>query len=279
MRTFTSAVLGLLAVLLAAAAFGGAWLNANVVSEDGFAALGEPLAEDEALQGSLASDLSARATESVDLPAPLAGLVAPVITSAVEGIQALPEYPQAWNDTLRRSHALTFDDDGDGGGVTLDVAPLVALVTGTVGGELSVDVPDPGQVPVEIGGAGQAELVNNVQRAGEAWPVLALAAGVAGILALLVARRRTTTFALMGLGVALAGAVLWLAAGILQERVAAQQFGSAVASAFAEAFTGEAAESLRTWTIGLMIGGAAALVAGLLARAVRGSRRQAALRR
>ena len=271
MRTFASAVFGLLAVLLAAAAFGGAWLNTNVVSEDGFAALGEPLAEDDALQRELAADLSARATESVDLPGPLAGLVAPVVTSAVEGIQSLPEYPQAWNETLRRSHALTFSDAD--GGVTLDVAPLVSLVTGTVGGELDVDVPEPGQVPVEIGGAGHAELVKNVQRAGEAWPVLALAAGVAGILALLVARRRSTTFALMGLGVALAGAVLWLAAGILPERVAAQPLSSAVASAFAEAFAGQVAQSLRTWTIGLMLGGAAALVAGLLARVVRGSRR------
>lgn len=276
MRTFASAVFGLLAVLLAAAAFTGAWLNTNVASEDGFAALGQPLAEDAELQQELAAALSTRAAESVDLPGPLAGMVEPLITSAVEGVQALPEYPQAWSETLRRSHALTFAEDGGSaaeGTLTLDVAPLVSLVTGSVGGELNVDVPAPEQVPVEVNAAGRAQLLANVQRAGEAWPVLALAAGVAGILALLIARRRSTAFALMGLGVALAGAVLWLAAGMFPERVAAQQFGSALASSFAEAFAGQVAESLRTWTVYLMLGGAAALVAGLLARAVRGSRR------
>ncbi|MCC3277844.1 hypothetical protein LJ754_01530 [Arthrobacter sp. zg-Y40] len=276
MRTFASAVFGLLAVLLTAAAFTGAWLNTNVASEDGFAALGEPLAEDAQLQQELAAAISARAAESVDLPGPLAGMVEPLVTSAVEGVQALPEYPQAWNETLRRSHALTFAENGGSaaeGTLTLDVAPLVSLVTGSVGGELNVDVPAPEQVPVEVSAAGRAQLLANVQRAGEAWPVLALAAGVAGILALLIARRRSTTFALIGLGVALAGAVLWLAAGMFPDRVAAQQFGSAVASSFAEAFAGQVTDSMRTWTIGLMLAGAAALVVGLLARVVRGSRR------
>ncbi|MCC9203718.1 hypothetical protein [Arthrobacter sp. zg-Y769] len=275
MRTFVSAVLGLLAVLLAVAAFCGAWLNTNVVSESGFVSLGEPLAQDEGFQRELASSLSAEAAGSVDVPAPLAGLVEPLITSAVEQVQTLPEYPEAWNETLRRSHALTFGDaaGGTAAALTLDVAPLVGLVTGSVGGELGVTVPAAEQVPVEIGGAGHAELIRNAERAGEAWPMLALAAAVAGLLALLAARRRTTAFALMGLGAALAGGVLWLAAGMVPGQVSAQQFGSPVASAFAEAFAGQAAASLRTWTIGLMLAGAAAFVAGMLARVLAGSRR------
>ncbi|MCQ1952684.1 hypothetical protein [Arthrobacter sp. zg-Y238] len=275
MRTFVSAVFGLLAVLLTAAAFCGAWLNTNVVSENGFAALGESLARDETFQQELATALSAEAVGAVDVPAPLASVVEPLIISAVEQVQTLPEYPQAWSETLRRSHALTFGDaaEGTGAALTLDVAPLVALVTGSVGDELSVDVPAVEQVPVEIGGAGHAELLQNAERAGEAWPVLALAAAVAGLLALLAARRRSTTFALIGLGVALAGGVLWLGAGMLPGQVSAQQFSSPVASAFAEAFAGEAAASLRTWTIGLMLAGAAAFVAGMLARVLAGSRR------
>ncbi|MCQ1999374.1 hypothetical protein [Arthrobacter zhaoxinii] len=266
MRTFVSAVFGLLAVLLAAAAFCGAWLNTNVVSENGFASLGEPLARDESLQDELAVSLSDAV--SAEVPAPLAGLVGPLITSAVEQVQSLPEYPEAWSETLRRSHALTFGNAAEGAGsaVTLDVAPLVGLVTGSVGGELGTSVPAPEQVPVEIGGAGHADLISNVQRAGEAWPLLALAAAVAGLLALIAARRRSTTFALLGVGVALAGAVLWLAAGMLPGIVSAQQVGSAVASAFAEAFAGQAADSFRTWTVGLMLAGAGVFVAGLLAR-------------
>ncbi|WP_146361230.1 hypothetical protein [Arthrobacter yangruifuii] len=275
MRTIASFVFGLLAVLLASAAFCGAWLTTNVVSESGFAALGEPLAEDEAFQRELASALSAQVTDSVDVPAPLAGVVGPLITSAVEQVQSLPQYPQAWNDTLHRSYALTFSDTADSSGtpLTLDVGPLVDLVTGKVGGDLSVELPAAGQVPVEIGSAGHAELVRNAERAAEAWPMAAVAAAVAALLALLAARRRSTTFALLGLGTALAGGVLWLAAGMLPGQVSAQQLGSPVASAFAEAFAGQAAASLQTWTIGLMLGGAAACVAGLLARVLRGSRR------
>ncbi|MCC9146348.1 MULTISPECIES: hypothetical protein [unclassified Arthrobacter] len=273
MRNFASVVFGLLAVLLAAAAFCGAWLNTNVVSETGFAALGEPLAQDESLQGELATSLSGAV--SVDVPAPLAGLVGPLITTAVEQVQSLPEYPEAWSETLRRSHALTFGNaaEGTGSAVTLDVAPLVGLVTGSVGGELGASVPAPEQVPVEIGGAGQADLISNVQRAGEAWPLLALAAAVAGLLALIAARRRSTTFAMLGLGVAVAGGVLWLGAGLVPVRLVAQQLGSPVASAFAEAFAGQAIGSLRSWTVGLILAGAAAFVVGMLARFLRGSRR------
>ena len=273
MRTFVSAVLGLVAVVLAAGAFCGAWLNTNVVSEDGFAALGEPLAEDASFQQELAIGLAEEATAAVNLPEQLAGFVQPAITSAVEGVQALPDYPQAWNESLHHSHALTFQDAGGSGEVMLDVGPLVGLVTGTVGSDLGADIPAPEQVTVQVGGTGHPELIRNLQRAGEAWPVLGLAAAAAGILALLVARRRSTTFALMGLGVLAAGAGLWLAAGMVPDRVAEQASGSSIGPAFARAFASEAAANLQSWTLGLMVGGAAVLVVGLLARVLRGSRR------
>lgn len=276
MRTLASAILGLLAVLLTAAAFCGAWLNTNVVTESGFAALGAPLAEDETFQRELASSLATEAAASADVPEPLAELVTPLITSAVENVQALPDYPEAWNESLRRSHALTFSSENGGepsGNLTLDVAPLVGLVTETVGSELNVDVPAPEQVPVQIGGAGHPELLRNAERAGGAWPVLALAAAAAAVLALLTARRRSTTLALMGLGAALAGAVLWFGARMVPELVSSQQFSSPVGSAFANAFAGEAAASLSAWTLALMLAGAAVFVVGLLARALGGSRR------
>ncbi|MCC3294937.1 hypothetical protein LJ756_09905 [Arthrobacter sp. zg-Y411] len=276
MRTLASAILGLLAVLLTAAAFCGAWLNTNVVTESGFVALGAPLAEDEAFQRELASSLATEAAASADVPEPLADLVTPVITSAVENVQALPDYPEAWSESLRRSHVLTFSAENGGqpsGNLTLDVAPLVGLVTETVGSELNVDVPAPEQVPVQIGGAGHPDLLRNVERAGEAWPVLALAAAAAAILALLTARRRSTTFALMGLGAALAGAVLWFGAERIPEQVSAQQFNSPVASAFANAFAEQAAASLSAWTVALMLAGAAVFVAGLLLRGLSAARR------
>lgn len=276
MRTFASAILGLLAVLLAVAAFCGAWLNTNVVSEQGFAALGAPLAEDEGFQQELASALATEAATAVNVPQQLSGLVQPVITAAVERVQTLPDYPEAWNESLRRSHTLTFaaGDGGEPSGtLTLDVAPLVGLVTGSVGSELNVDIPAPEQVPVQIGGGSHPEVIRSVERAGGAWPVLALASAAAGILALLAARRRSTAFALMGLGTALAGALLWFGAGRLPDQVAARPLNSPVASAFAEAFTGQAAESLAAWTVVLMLAGAAVLVVGLLGRVLGGSRR------
>ncbi|WAP52634.1 hypothetical protein OL239_05270 [Arthrobacter sp. ATA002] len=267
MRAFGSAILGLVAILLAAAAFCSAWLEENVVSDSGFTALGQPLGTDAAFQQTLSEAIGRQASDSLQVPSAIAPFVEPVITGAVQGVQSLPEYPQAWEETLSRSHALTFDG---GGGVTLDVAPLVGLVTNAVGSETGIEVAAPESSPVPLTGADRRDAVDLLVRAGGAWPYLALGAAAAAVLSLLVARSRTAALAWLGLGALLAGGLLWIGAGSLPALAERPAYGSAVAETFAAAFSVEAAASLQAWTVPFLLGAAVLLVLGLVARSLRG---------
>ena len=105
------------------------------MQEDGFVALAAPLGKNPAFQKRLAT----AAVNSIDtggaIPAQLAELVRPVLESAATSLTGLPGYPAAWEETLRKSHRLNFADPaslppeaGSSTSLTLDVAPLVALV-------------------------------------------------------------------------------------------------------------------------------------------------------
>lgn len=271
MRTFGSAILGFAAVLLAVAALCSAWVAENVVSENGFVALGQPLGADEAFQRELAEELAAQVTDSVQVPDAVASFIEPLITSAVQGVQSLPGYPQAWDETLQRSHAQTFDG---GGGVTLDLAPVVGLVTNELGSGAGVDVPAPEQSLLELGGADQRGDIQFTAKAANAWPYLALGAGIAAVLALLVARSRGAALAWMGTGALLAGGALWFAAASLPSLVERPAYTSALAETFAAAFAAEAGPSLQAWTVPFLLGAAVILVVGLLTRALGGRGRR-----
>jgi hypothetical protein len=268
MRTFGSALLGLVAVLLAVAAFCSAWLSENVVSDDGFTALGQPLGTDAAFQQNLSEAIGRQAAENLQVPDAIAGLVEPLITGAVQGVQALPEYPQAWNETLRRSHTQTFDGDGP---IALDVAPLVGLVVNAVGTETGIEVAPPETSPVPLTGEDRRQYVESLVSVAGAWPYLALGAAAAAVLALLVARSRTAAMAWLGFGTLLAGGLMWIGAGSLPALAARPAYGSAVAETFAAAFSTEAAASLQAWTIPFLLGAAVLLVVGLLARSLSGA--------
>lgn len=271
MRTFGSAILGFAAVLLAVAALCSAWLAVNVVSEKGFVSLVQPLGTDEAFQRELAEELGQQVTESVQLPDAVASFVQPLITSAVQGVQSLPGYPQAWDETLERSHTRTFDGDG---GVTLDLAPVVGLVTNELGSAAGTEVPAPEQSLLDLGSAEQREEIDFTAQAANAWPYLGLGAGIAAVLSLLVARSRTGALAWMGGGALLAGGALWLAAGSLPALAGRPAYSSALAETFAAAFAAEAGPSLQAWTLPFMVGAAVLLVLGLLVRAIGGSGRR-----
>src|SRR5919112_5878623 len=132
-RTFVSAAATVLAVLLAAVAVPAIWLDRNIVQEQGFVDLAAPLGRNPEFQQGLA----AAAIGTIDtsaVPGFLADLVRPVLENAAASLTGLPGYPAAWEETLRKSHRLSFagtdannPEAASASSLTLDVAPLVAL--------------------------------------------------------------------------------------------------------------------------------------------------------
>lgn len=278
MRTAGSAFFVLFALVLGVAALPSAWLAYNVVAEEGFVELASPLADDAEFTGALADALAEEVVTGVGLPPELADASQPVVQDVAQGLTQLPDFNHAWQESLSRSHALTFgnaeplsSEAAPSALFTLDVAPLVTLVTSEIGGQLGVDVPAPEQTVVNVGGTDRLAVVERAEAAADLWPAFAVASAAGAILGLALARRRSTTLALLGVGVLLVGAGLWLAAGFAPEMVN-QATDAEVADVFRDALVARAAADFQEWCLAVLAAGVLLAVAGVVGRLLGSSR-------
>jgi hypothetical protein len=281
LRSFLAALAVILGLLLSAAAVPAIWVDRNIVQEDGFVALAAPLGKDPDFQKRLAT----AAVSSIDtggaIPAQVAALVRPVLERVATSLTGLPEYPAAWEETLRKSHRLNFADpaslppEGDSGtSLTLDVAPLVALAAKQISSQVGVPLDAPGQTLVNIGQTNQRQLIERVSAYSPLGYSLAVGAGVAFLLALVTARRRWKVLAGMGVG-ALALSGLWtLASRWAADAVTGTASGNEMADLFKREFVAASAAGFASWTLAAAIVGAALVAAGLLLRVIGGPARR-----
>ncbi|MEE9096690.1 hypothetical protein [Pseudarthrobacter phenanthrenivorans] len=270
MRTFVSAIATVLGILLAAVAVPAIWVDRNIVQEDGFVRLAAPLGKDSEFQRKLA----AAAVGTIDtgsVPGFLSGLVQPMLEKAAESMTGLPGYPAAWEETLRRSHRLSFADpakDPQPGAspssLTLDVAPLVALGSEEISRATRLPLDPPKQTLINIGHPAQREWTERLATYAPMGYVLAIGSVVAFLLAFVAARRRWTVLLAAGFGgLALAG--LWgigLQLGSAQAQ--ATNTGNAVANMFRDEFLAAAGADFQTWITATAVAGAALAAAGIV---------------
>ena len=190
------------------------WADRNIVQEDGFVALTAPLGKDPAFQQRLATAAVDSVASGANIPDFLTALARPVLDNAAQSLTGLPGYSDAWAETLRKSHRLTFADpstlppEADGtSSLTLDVAPLVGLVAKQVSAATTLPLEAPGQVLIQIGQSDQRQLIERVTVYAPMGYAVAVGAGIAFVLAFVAARRRWTVLVGMGAGaLVLAGA-------------------------------------------------------------------------
>ncbi|MEN8581768.1 hypothetical protein ABFP37_03525 [Burkholderia sp. RS01] len=281
MRSFVAALAVILGLLLSAAAVPAIWVDRSIVQEDGFVALAAPLGKDPAFQKRLATAAVGSIDAGASLPGPVAQLVRPVLEAAAASLTGLPEYPAAWEETLRKSHRLNFADpatlppEADSAtSLTLDVAPLVALATKQISDKVGVPLEAPKQTLVNLGQSSQRQLIERVSAYSPVGYSLALGAGVAFLLALVTAQRRWKVLAVIGLGgLGLAG--LWtVASGWVSGAVASTASGNEMADLFKREFVAAAAAGFASWILAAAVAGAIFLAAGLLIRVIGGSARR-----
>ena len=251
-RTFVSAIATVLGILLAAVAVPAIWVDRNVVQEDGFVRLAAPLGKDSEFQRKLA----AAAVGTIDtgsVPGFLSGLVQPMLEKAAESLTGLPGYPAAWEETLRKSHRLSFADpagtqDGaSASSLTLDVAPLVALGSEEISRTTRLPLDPPEQTLINVGQPAQKEWTERLATYAPMGYILAIGSAVAFLLALVAARRRWTVLLAAGFGgLALAG--LWgLGSQLGTARAQATDTGNGVANMFRDEFLAAAGTDFQTW--------------------------------
>lgn len=280
MRSFVSALALILGVLLSAVALPAIWLDRNVAQEDGFVALAAPLGQDPEFQQRLA----AAAVGTIDtgpVPDALADLLRPVLEAAAESLTRLPGYPAAWEETLRKSHRLSFADPASlppeaesASSLTLDVAPLAALATKELSRTTQLPLDAPEQTLVSVGGAEQRQLIERVSGYAPLGYSVAVGAGTALILALVSARRRWTVFFAGGLG-ALAVAGVWSAGlQLARDAVLATGSGNALADLFRDEFVAAASGNFQSWVAGAAVAGGVLIAAALVIRIASPDRRR-----
>ncbi|SFT40135.1 hypothetical protein [Arthrobacter sp. ov118] len=270
MRTFVSAAAVLVGLLMAAVAVPAMWVDQNIVQEEGFVVLTAPLGKDPAFQQRLATAAVDSLASAAQIPEPLTELAQPVLDSAAQSLTGLPGYSDAWAETLRKSHLLTFADpntlppEADGtSSLTLDVAPLVGLVAKRVSEATKLPLQAPGQVLIHMGQSNQRQLIAQVTAYAPMGYAVGIGAGIAFVLALVAARRRGTVLAGIGVGLLVLAGLWKLGSDIAGAAVAGTSSGNDVAELFKNEFVAACSASFGQWIVAAAVAGAALLVVGV----------------
>lgn len=277
MRTLFSAFAGIAAVVLCLVGVPGLWLDQYVVSEDGFVEMAAPLGSNDAFQQQLAEATTQTVLEEAAFGNEMADFVRPMVQQAAQNLTDHSGYQEAWEQTLRSSHQLTFADNGGGaqaemGTITLDIAPIVTLAAQEAADAVGTDIPEPESVPIEVGGSGQQTEVEMVQNYANLSVPFAVAGAVAFVLAMVIARRRSTTLVLIGLGVAISAGLWKLGAEYAVRQLEASQSANELAALFKSYFADVAESGFNEWILAGAGAGAVMILIGLIARIFAGSR-------
>jgi len=280
LRTFVSAVAVLIGLAMAAVAVPAIWVDRNIVQEDGFVALAAPLGKDPVFQQRLAAAAVGSLSASEQLPESLTELVRPILENTAQSLTGVPGYPEAWAQTLRKSHRLSVVDPNslpaEAGGatsLTLDVAPLVGLVAKQVSEATAVPLEAPGQVLISVGSSEQRQLVERIAAYAPLGYAVAIGAGIAFLLAFVAARRRWTVLAGAGVGALVLAGIWKLASGVAGAAVSEASSGNEVAELFKREFVAASTASFDQWILATAVAGVALLGLGTVLRVVGGRRR------
>lgn len=270
MRTFVSAVAVIIGLLLSAVAVPAIWLDRNVVQEEGFVELSAPLAKDADFQQRLAA-AAVGTIDTSSVPDALMGVVQPVVEAAAGSLTGLPGYQAAWEETLRKSHRLSFADPASlpaeadsSSSLTLDVAPLVALATEELSRTSGLPLDAPEQTLINVGQPDQRQWIERLSAYAPMGYSLAIGAGIAFALALVSARRRWTVIFSAGVGALLLAGLWTFGSQLVRDAVVATDSGNEVADMFKDAFVAAGSGSFLSWASGTAVAGGVLLAAGVV---------------
>ncbi|MBE7161603.1 MAG: hypothetical protein INR72_10180, partial [Williamsia herbipolensis] len=217
-RTFGSGLAVLVAIVAMVVALPALWTHERIVDRQGFVAFVEPMAHDRQIQDLIADELTRQITDQTSAPEIL---VAP----ATQRYTRSDLFPPDFADVLGQQHDFLFTEpttDAERSNVLeLDLTDMVNRVVQRFGLPSSIRVDGPIRIPLGesqrsgLEAGRYAHTGDQVTRTG--WLALAVAI-VAALLALVIARRRGVTLAMLGVGAVISGAVSWGATGILRDR-------------------------------------------------------------
>lgn len=265
MRFLATVLMWIITTVLAAAAIPALWVQRNLVSQDGYAALAQHAATDPALQSAMADELTTV----------VSGLGSDVDATLVRGIAGMytasSSFPGQFGQANAFAHRWLFTDsipadvDAQGRWV-IDLAPMLSdnAFTQTL---LDYNISVPSSVPVPLTDNAPAILrpgalsVYGRLAPWAAWG-LAVLACVAALLMLIFARRRGRALVALGVSGLVIGAGGWVAMEYGQRYLNKALAGfSGDLRTVADAMVATAKTGMHQWfTVTLVVGGGLVIV-------------------
>lgn len=264
MRTFFSALLTLIAMAAIVVAVPSMWVSQRLVDENGFVEVVAPLAHERQMQDFIAEKITDQVVSQVSISGAQA-LVAPIAQNYTRG----DTFPADFTDLVRQQHSWLFSQapaNATDQTMQLNIAPMInrAIASGNLPFTVSVD--QRVEVPLSEGGgleAGRYHRVGQqIRTIGYGASALAV---IAGLLALLMARRRGTVLVGLGIGGLLAAGASWAlarsAGTIVDHQLSTSQAGGATVTKLA---VDAVAADLTHWASITGIAGAVVAVIGIV---------------
>ncbi len=259
LRDLLSVLLLTAATLLGALWLPGAWIERNVVDQEGFLSITQPLAEDATLQRSLTDSAVDEALDHELVPGVVADRATPLLQEQASKVTGTEAYTEVWDRAMVELHGALFTPGASP--LDVDLLPLIdSLLTGVEDTlPLIDDLPRPGEANVTLASIPDVPLLHRAtvldpwaHRTGP------IALGLA-VLAVLVAGHRRLMLTLAGIGAVLAGLATWLLTtrieGLVPDAVDQAVFLGPIVQVFEQRFAAEVMPQ------GVVMLGAGALVA------------------
>jgi hypothetical protein len=289
-RTAIGVVLLFVAGLSAAGTVAAAWTRTQIRDEDTWAATSEALVKDQVVQKAVADEL---ATTVIDvtgaddvvqglLPGPLGGLAGPVTDKATELVSSAAlqlvrtdAFVSAWEVAVRNSHEELLAALDDKGKYTDITSSGIELDLGSTLEQFRLLLDDKGLTfldGVDLSGIDVSYLLIDapgIQRLSDLLDVLdglvvelPIIGGVAAVVGLVVARRRSWALAAGGLGLLAGVGLVWLVAQVGRDRAADELTGGILGPAAVDAVAEHVVASLGAALIVVAVVGLAVTVVG-----------------
>lgn len=269
-RSVTTVLLWLVATIALTASLGATWTAANVQSQSGYVDLMSELGNDPELQRAVAESAGQQMAQQAPAVAPgLGDSIAELVTNAMLRVANSENFDAAWRETSRRSHQSLFDGPTPTT-IQLDIAPLVEVALDELTSSLPFTLPSPDHLYVTVSDHDPTDFVEAASHASTAAVVAGGVALIAALLALAVTRRRSTTFAALGVGVMLS-AGFWYVAGHVgvPELISRSTAATDAEKVLGQQFSDRIVESLDSTLLWVAAAGAAMVLVGVVSRAVR----------
>jgi hypothetical protein len=249
------------------------WLATHVADEDGYVDFTGPFVADTELRNALVAQISDDVVRTGGLPTAVKPALEAALRTVVRQTAQQPGFAEAWEESQRRTHRLTFGPDAETDRLTADIGPVATFVGKQVTQDLAVRVTIPDRLLVPIYDAPDREVLDQVERTPDRSRVGLLVVGLASLLCLLFARRRVNAWVGLGAGALLTTGVLLAGTRFaLPEVLDRTPARSPFARQMRDLLVDRASDSLNGWLLGIAVVGGVVLVLALLGRALPGRR-------